>query len=66
MQAPRVAEMSVGVGETYDLEVDATMVAARGPVWLEVVTRYYPGYRFTFKHEARVPVVVDTRTATRR
>ena len=57
-QGARPATLAMGVGETYDVELDASTLAARGPVSLEVVTRYYPGWRRTFIHTARVPVTV--------
>jgi hypothetical protein len=65
-QAARAAETWIGVGETYDLELDATALALRGPVWLEVVTSYYPGYKLTFAHTARIPVVAGMRAARAR
>ena len=68
-RAPRDAEMWIGVGETYDVELDASALARRGPVWLEVVTSFYPGYKLTFTHTARVPLVVapaSRRVAARR
>jgi FtsP/CotA-like multicopper oxidase with cupredoxin domain len=50
----RPAALLVGVGETYDLEVDAAD-AARAAT-LAVETRYYPGSPRVLVHEARVPV----------
>jgi FtsP/CotA-like multicopper oxidase with cupredoxin domain len=63
-QRPRAAELAIGVGETYDLELDGAALAARGPVALEVVTSFYPGYRLTFAHTARVPVISGLRAAS--
>ena len=64
-QRPRPGVLTIGVGETYDVELDATaLAAATGPVWLEVVTRYYPGWRRTFMHTARVPIVATGRALT--
>lgn len=50
------AELLIGVGETYDVEIapdDAARAAA-----MEVETRYYPGWKRVRVHDARVPVHV--------
>lgn len=50
----REATLLVGVGETYDLLLDAA--DARRAAALRVETRYYPGSPPVLRHVARVPV----------
>jgi FtsP/CotA-like multicopper oxidase with cupredoxin domain len=50
------AELLIGVGETYDVEISADE-AGRATV-MEVETRYYPGWKRVRVHDARIPVHV--------